>query len=145
MAGGLPGGAVGGKRTIMEMLQRGVYHPGTWNANPLSASAGITTLRLVADGTPQRTAEGYARTLESEWDAVLERRGIRGRVWRLSSIVHVALDDPEANEALPVTMRREGVDLLNRSAFCSSVHSLSDIEATVDAFSRAVGVGTAPG
>ncbi|MBV8301684.1 MAG: aminotransferase class III-fold pyridoxal phosphate-dependent enzyme [Candidatus Dormibacteraeota bacterium] len=138
MAGGLPGGAVGGRRDLLELLAGTVYHPGTWNANPLSASAGITTLRLVGDGIAQRTADGFARTLESEFDATFERTGIPGRVWRLASILHVALDDPAAHSRLPAAMRGEGVDFLNTSAFCSTVHSLADIEQTVDAFGRAV-------
>src|SRR5579884_3897856 len=140
MAGGLPGGAVGGRRDLMELLAGTVYHPGTWNANPLSAAAGITTLRLVSDGGAQRAADSFARTLESEWDAALERAGIPGRVWRLASIVHVALADPAADARLSDAMRSRGVDLLRTSAFCSSVHSLIDIEETVDAFTRAVEV-----
>ena len=54
VAGALPGGAVGGKAEIIDMMaqrgdpewdnQRRVYHPGTFNANPLSAVAGATCL-----------------------------------------------------------------------------------------------------
>ena len=139
MAGGLPGGAVAGRRELMELLAGTIAHPGTFNANPLTASAGIATLKLIADGSQQRTADGYARTLEEEWRTALRQSGVPGRVWRLSSILHVALDDPALQDQLAGTLREEGVDLLHTSAFCSSAHSLSDLEITIAAFSRALG------
>jgi glutamate-1-semialdehyde 2,1-aminomutase len=139
MAGGLPGGAVAGRRDLMELLAGRIAHPGTHNANPLSAAAGIATLTVVADGSHQRTAAGYARTLEEEWRTTLQQRGTAGRVWRISSIVHVALDDPALHDGLAGALRDEGVDLLHTSAFCSSAHSLSDLQESVAAFSRALG------
>ena len=54
LAGGLPGGAVGGRKEILEELdfektaERGrekIQHPGTFNANPVSATAGIAALK----------------------------------------------------------------------------------------------------
>jgi glutamate-1-semialdehyde 2,1-aminomutase len=137
MAGGLPGGAVGGRRDLMALLAGRITHPGTFNANPLTASAGIATLRIVADGAPQRAADGYARTLETEWLAVLEAVGIPGRVWRLSSILHVKLDDPGQHDRLSNALRDQGVDLLRTSAFCSAAHSLRDLDQTAEAFRRA--------
>jgi glutamate-1-semialdehyde 2,1-aminomutase len=137
MAGGLPGGAVGGRRDLMALLAGRIMHPGTFNANPLTASAGIATLRIVGDGTPQRAADGYARTLEAEWRAVLQAVGIPGKVWRLSSILHVKLDDPELHGRLSNALRDQGVDLLRTSAFCSAVHSLQDLDETAAAFRRA--------
>lgn len=52
LAGGLPGGAIAGKAEIMEALiptaMRPIAHHGTFNANPLSAAAGIATLLMIA-------------------------------------------------------------------------------------------------
>ena len=138
MAGGLPGGAVGGRRDVMELLARDIAHPGTFNANPLSAVAGIATLKQVAGGQPLRTADAYARTLESEWRHGLESTGVAGQVWRLSSIIHVALDDPAAHARLPDELRRQGLDLLHSSAFCSSAHSLADLDVSTRAFETAL-------
>lgn len=138
MAGGLPGGAVGGRRDLLELLTSTIRHPGTFNANPLSAAAGVATLRIVADGAPQRAADGYARALENEWRASLQAVGVRGRVWRLSSIIHVALDDPALHDRLGDALRKEGIDLLHTSAFCSSVHSLADLDQSVLGFERAL-------
>ncbi len=49
IGGGLPVGAFGGKRDIMEKLSPsgGVYQAGTLSGNPLAMSAGIATLKLL--------------------------------------------------------------------------------------------------
>jgi glutamate-1-semialdehyde 2,1-aminomutase len=145
MAGGLPGGAVAGRADLLELLATTIAHPGTFNANPLSAVAGIATLRLVADGFPQRTAEAYAVTLAGEWSAALAAAGIPGTIRRLASILHIFLGDPKAQARIANAMRAEGVDILNTSAFCSSVHTLADLEQSIAAFARAIVVASRPG
>jgi glutamate-1-semialdehyde 2,1-aminomutase len=144
MAGGLPSGAVAGRADLLELLAATIAHAGTFNANPLSAVAGITTLRLAADGIPQRTAEDYAITLEDEWIAALAEAGIPGTIRRLASILHIFLTDPRAHSRLANAMRAEGVDILNTSAFCSAVHTQADLEQTAVAFARAIRVAAAP-
>ncbi len=136
MAGGLPAGAVGGRRDLMELLASRIAHPGTFNANPLSAAAGTRMLQLCADGAPQAAASAFATELESGWRAVLERCGVEGRVWRLASIVHLELADPGRQSLLAADLREAGVDLLHTSAFCSSVHTADDLSATVAALER---------
>ena len=51
IGGGLPVGAFGGKREIMEKLSPvgGVYQAGTLSGNPLAMSAGIATLKLLKE------------------------------------------------------------------------------------------------
>jgi glutamate-1-semialdehyde 2,1-aminomutase len=61
LAGGLPGGCVAGRADVLAAIefrpgQPKMRHPGTFNANPLSAAAGTATLRLVATGEPCRRA-----------------------------------------------------------------------------------------
>src|SRR5207247_8725946 len=66
VAGGLPGGALCGKRELMSMLafcrdpdwdrSQRVAHAGTFNANPLCAAAAIATLELCADASLQARA-----------------------------------------------------------------------------------------
>ena len=144
MAGGLPGGAVAGREDLLELLATKIEHPGTFNANPLSAAAGITTLRLVTDGGPQRTADTYAKNLEREWSAALVAAGIPGSVTRLSSILHVKLADPAAHARLSNAMRAERIDPLHTSAFCSAVHTIADLEQSAAAFARAIVTASAP-
>src|SRR5207302_10379097 len=56
LAGGLAGGAVAGRRDLLEPIGvasaggRRIRHPGTFNANPLSAAAGISCLDVIRDG-----------------------------------------------------------------------------------------------
>jgi glutamate-1-semialdehyde 2,1-aminomutase len=138
MAGGLPGGAVGGRRDLMELLASTIAHPGTFNANPLTAAAGIATLQICADGVPQAIATAFAEQLESGWRDVMERQGVDGRVWRLASIVHLELADPGRQASLATRLREQGVDLLHTSAFCSAVHTDADLEASVAALDRAL-------
>jgi len=61
IGGGLPVGAFGGKREIMQILSPsgGVYQAGTLSGNPLAMTAGIETLRLL-----QR--EGFYKELEEK-------------------------------------------------------------------------------
>jgi glutamate-1-semialdehyde 2,1-aminomutase len=150
MAGGLPGGAVGGRRDVMDLLRLSatgespadgtphVVHPGTFNANPLSAAAGIATLELVSDGSAQAAADAYAVRLEGEIASAFAAAGVPGRVWRLSSMVHCELDDAVLQESLGMALRDEGVDLLRTSAFCSVVHGDAELELTRAAFDRAL-------
>jgi glutamate-1-semialdehyde 2,1-aminomutase len=138
MAGGLPGGAVAGQADLLELLSTKIEHPGTFNANPLSAAAGITTLRLVADGGPQRNADTYAANLAREWSGALVAAGIPGEVTRMSSILHIKLADSGAQARLANAMRAERIDPLNTSAFCSSVHTIADLEQSAAAFARAI-------
>ena len=49
IGGGLPVGAYGGKKDIMDMLapEGPVYQAGTLSGNPLAMSAGLTTLKML--------------------------------------------------------------------------------------------------
>ncbi|WP_328188852.1 glutamate-1-semialdehyde 2,1-aminomutase [Marinobacter sp. OP 3.4] len=60
IGGGLPVGAFGGKREIMEHISPlgPVYQAGTLSGNPLAMTAGLTTLNLISeDGFHDRLAE----------------------------------------------------------------------------------------
>jgi glutamate-1-semialdehyde 2,1-aminomutase len=67
IGGGLPVGAFGGKRAIMEKLSPlgGVYQAGTLSGNPLAMAAGIATLQLLQE-------EGFYARIE-EKSAYLEK------------------------------------------------------------------------
>lgn len=67
IGGGLPVGAFGGKRDIMEKLSPsgGIYQAGTLSGNPLAMSAGIATLNILKQ-------PGFYQTLEEKSRAVAE-------------------------------------------------------------------------
>src|SRR5207247_1138051 len=65
LCGGLPGGAVVGRADIMAVFGSGVQigtrkaqvpHTGTFNANPMSAAAGLAMLERLGDGAAQQRA-----------------------------------------------------------------------------------------
>ena len=66
-------------------------HPGTYNANPLSAAAGIACLALVATGEPNRVADARAEELRAGLRQLLARRGQPSWVNGESSVFHVVL------------------------------------------------------
>jgi len=80
VAGGLPGGCLAGRADVLAHLEfrpgkPKMKHPGTFNANPLSAAAGTTTLRLVADGAPCRQATTTGRLVRQKLNALFTEKG----------------------------------------------------------------------
>ncbi len=65
IGGGLPVGAVGGRRDIMHKLAPlgPVYQAGTLSGNPVAVAAGLATLKLVAASDFQPKIEATARAL----------------------------------------------------------------------------------
>ena len=75
LAGGLPGGCLAGKADILAFLEPRpgkpkMKHPGTYNANPLSASAGVATLKRVLTGDPCKKANEAAANLRNGLNAM---------------------------------------------------------------------------
>lgn len=81
LAGGLPGGCVAGRADLMASLEirpgkAKMRHPGTFNANPLSAAAGIATLQQVATGEPCRLATEAATILRRRLNESFASQGL---------------------------------------------------------------------
>ncbi len=80
LAGGLPGGALAGREDVLAAIEfrpgkPKMRHPGTYNANPLSAAAGVAALRLVATGEPCRKANESGRMLRNRLNQLFTERG----------------------------------------------------------------------
>jgi glutamate-1-semialdehyde 2,1-aminomutase len=71
IGGGLPVGAFGGRRELMQQLAPvgPVYQAGTLSGNPLAMAAGLATLRQLDDALYARTAELTRRLLAGLQDA----------------------------------------------------------------------------
>jgi glutamate-1-semialdehyde 2,1-aminomutase len=143
LGGGLPGGALAGRADVMELFDRDhqprIYHPGTFNANPLSAAAGIATLRLVANGEPTAKAQLHAAVLREALRGELARAGAAGEVYGEASAFHIALGDRRAvragaGSALRSAMLSHGIDLLGPGGLTSDVHGDEDIDRATTAF-----------
>jgi glutamate-1-semialdehyde 2,1-aminomutase len=163
LAGGLPGGCVAGRADILANLEfragsRKMKHPGTFNANPLSAAAGTAALGLVATGEPCRKANESGRKLRRKLNEMIEARGLnwiaygefsgfrlisgyvgprpqeddfvpyRGDVERLDAPRNARL-----HHAFRQAMLLQGVDVWGLSGMTSMTHSDADIEQTVNA------------
>jgi glutamate-1-semialdehyde 2,1-aminomutase len=159
VAGGLPGGAVCGKREIMSMLtHRGdadwdrsqrVAHAGTFNANPLSAAAAIATLEMCADASLQARASKTGEELRRALTDALKRAGAPGTCYGEASIYHVSFegkpglagfDRPRKGahyHLLRCALLNNGVDCSSNHGWISAMHSQEDVERTVQAYERA--------
>lgn len=172
LAGGLPGGALVGREALMRHLAFGdaawnngakIRHQGTYNANPLSAAAGIAALEIIATGEVVDAANAAGRALVSGLNERLRERKLRGwTVYGDGSIFHLFADpaadlepggspahlplaalktggDQRILQPLRMALHLQGIDLMRgRSGFVSALHSADDITVTVAAFDRAL-------
>lgn len=154
IGGGLPVGAFGGKREIMEKLSPsgGVYQAGTLSGNPLAMSAGIATLNILKQpGFYQKleeksrgVAEGIAKAAKAAGFPLYSTRVgsmfcaffTKGKVRDWPS---AAQCDTKAFAKYFLAMLDEGIYLAPsqfETAFVSAAHSEADIEKTIAAAAR---------
>jgi glutamate-1-semialdehyde 2,1-aminomutase len=169
LAGGMPGGAVCGRADIISMIEfrdspwnarKRVQHPGTFNANPVSAAAGTTMLSLVASGEHHAHADALNERLIAGLNAALAAAGVPGCAYGRASYFHLTLGTdaprpeggiewpgpgrpPRIEATLQGGLRRatlnHGVDLMGGSGgFVSGVHTEADIDETLAAFAAAL-------
>jgi glutamate-1-semialdehyde 2,1-aminomutase len=158
IGGGLPVGAYGGRRELMEQLAPlgPVYQAGTRSGNPVAMAAGAATLRiLLADhGAAYVELEGLGARLGNGLEAAMRRAGVPWSVVRVGSILWLALQDgepprrfddirPQAADTyakLHGALLERGVSLAPSAyevMFVSLAHDASVIDETVEAFEEA--------
>jgi glutamate-1-semialdehyde 2,1-aminomutase len=155
IGGGLPVGAFGGKREIMEDLAPlgGVYQAGTLSGNPLAMTAGIETLKLLKEeGTYQRLEE-KAAYLCGEAENIARTTGVPTTFTRVGSMFCTfftpgpVFDYASAKESDTEAFRRYFWALLEggvyiapsqfEAGFLSLAHTDDDIEKTLKVLHRA--------
>lgn len=144
-------------------FDRRIPHPGTFNANPLSAAAGTTALEIVASDDPHSRADTSNRALVRRLNEVMTSRGVPGCTYGFSSMFHIIVGtecpppidgfawdwqgqpghrmpqmSPDVVWALRRGMRNEGVDLMDTGGMVSTAHSEEDIHHTVEAFDSTI-------
>ena len=169
LAGGLPGGAIAGKREIFDHLdiaaskaanRERVGHQGTYNANPLSAAAGVAMLsRVESEDICERACKTAAELREGMRNILVEQGvpwgiyGDRSTFLVFVNPVGLKIDpanfdplalgfkglfgtrDPNLTIQLRVAMLANGVDLMSApGGMVSAVHGAKEIERTLDAF-----------
>jgi glutamate-1-semialdehyde 2,1-aminomutase len=173
LAGGLPGGAVVGRGDIIDTLsfdasarsgRAKITHPGTYNANPLSASAGVACMNLVRDPDTQKRATAAAAAIRKGMNAALRSADVPGCVYGEASMYRIALGGeelpPETDlrgpipgapagreatsgalaTALNVGMLLQGIALFNSRGITSIAHSDDDVRDTIEAFGQTLAV-----
>lgn len=155
---GLPVGAYGGRRDLMEMIAPSgpVYQGGTLSGNPLAMSAGLVSLNMLEqaanDGLYERM-EQYGNQVVEQFLRLGQARGLPvyghaiGGMYGLffhEGPVYDFADVCTSNEELYVrffhSMLAKGVlfaPSAMESAFVSAVHTETELNATLDAMERA--------
>lgn len=151
LGGGMPVGALGGKREIMDSLAPDgpVYQAGTLSGNPIAMTAGLATLNLVSEtGFYDRLNQHTELLAEGILDAARDHQiplatnhvcGMFGlfftqeeEVTRLSQVAACNLDH---FNSFFHSMLEQGVYLAPsayEAGFISGAHSKQDIEKTID-------------
>jgi glutamate-1-semialdehyde 2,1-aminomutase len=173
LCGGLPGGAVAGRRDILDWLdfkvskvagREKVAHLGTFNANPVSAAAGIATLEILAATDACARANAFGEEVRQKMNAVLEEERVKWAVHGSYSGLHI-FTNPEGVDIVPSRFdalsfvpaminrpRGEGIAsqvrtglLVNGvdmnsgpSGYISAMHGEEELAVTVEAFRTTV-------
>jgi glutamate-1-semialdehyde 2,1-aminomutase len=89
IGGGLPVGAYGGRRGVMEHVAPlgGVYQAGTLSGNPLAVAAGLATLRALEDRKAYARLETLGARLEEGLRAAAGKAGLPLTVNRVGSML----------------------------------------------------------
>jgi glutamate-1-semialdehyde 2,1-aminomutase len=173
VAGGMPGGAVAGRKDILDWLdheasaaagRERIGHEGTHNAHPMSAAAGIATLKLIRDTDACERASASAALLRVGMNAALEEEGVPWAVYGVHSFFNF-FTNPENRKIRPTTFdahavpiewfkadKRErllakmrlamlvhGIDLKSwRGGIVSAAHTQADVDVTLEAWRRSL-------
>ena len=156
IGGGLPVGAYGGRKDIMEMVAPlgAMYQAGTLSGNPLAVSAGITTLTELQkpgvfeklDALAERLTEGLTKAFQAaEIPSSINRVGSMFTGFFNDGPV-AGLEDAEGSDTEMYgryfhAMQEKGVYIAPsqfEAGFVSTVHTEADIDATVAKASEAL-------
>jgi glutamate-1-semialdehyde 2,1-aminomutase len=157
IGGGLPVGAYGGRREIMECVSPlgGVYQAGTLSGNPLAVAAGLETLRVLREPGVYETLEARAGALEAGLREAAARARVPATINRVGSMLtafftaepvtdwaSAARADRARYAAFFHAILARGIYLAPsqfEAAFLSLAHSPDDVAATADAARAALG------
>ncbi|MBI2505422.1 MAG: glutamate-1-semialdehyde 2,1-aminomutase [Candidatus Latescibacteria bacterium] len=150
VGGGLPVGAYGGKRRIMENvspLGKKISQAGTLSGNPLAMNAGLVQLQMLTDPEVYTRLEQVSQQLEEGMAANLKKLGLKYTLNRVGAMLCMfftesqVVDYPTACSADTGRFRRFFWEMLKGGVylapsqfeclFPSAVHSDADLEQTL--------------
>jgi glutamate-1-semialdehyde 2,1-aminomutase len=152
IGGGLPVGAYGGRRDIMEMVAPSgpVYQAGTLSGNPLAMAAGVETLRMIdEDPAFYHKLEKSGRYLEEGLRSAFVDAGVEHTVNRCGSMLTLFFtagpvrdfasaktSDTDRFSTFFRSMLEQGVYLPPsqfEACFTSAAHTKADLDRTIEA------------
>lgn len=152
IGGGLPVGAYGGKKEIMQMVAPSgpVYQAGTLSGNPLAMAAGIATLSTLKTSNPYKILDDNTKSLCDNFKKIAEKLGISITINNIGSMFSIFFTNEEVFDynsakksdtkkfaAFYTNMLKNGVYLAPsqfESCFLSVKHTHTDLEKTCTAF-----------
>lgn len=155
IGGGLPVGAYGGKKEIMQLVAPSgpVYQAGTLSGNPLAMAAGIATLKAIKQNNIYPKINSFTETLCNEIFEILSKK-LPVTINRVGSMFTVFFTGEEvydwatAKKSDTLLFARIYKGLLENgvffppsqfeAAFVSFAHGEKELETTLDAFKRTV-------
>jgi len=171
LAGGYPGGAVTGGKEYMSLLEfrverrtdfKRISHPGTFNANPVSAAAGNACLGLILEGKVHPLINQRGDMLRRGLNDIIEDNRVDALAWSTTpSIIYVGFgispDDLKVSDIqsyikfqrkreesqrimriLEKALINRGVHPMGSRFILSIAHTRRDIEITVEKFDEAI-------
>jgi len=158
IGGGLPVGAYGGKKSIMQQLAPTgpVYQAGTLSGNPLAMAAGLVMLKTLKNNpTIYKELERKAAKLETGLKENLQKTGVKAVINRVGSLLTMFFTDLEKIESFEDVMKSDqskyakyfsmaleaGIYLAPsqfEATFISNAHSDEDIEKAIEASYQAM-------
>ncbi|MEE2948124.1 MAG: glutamate-1-semialdehyde 2,1-aminomutase [Verrucomicrobiota bacterium] len=154
IGGGLPVGAFGGRREIMDCLAPDgpVYQAGTLSGNPLAMAAGVAVLEALADGSVYKTIDALGQALSDGLVKAAKAAGVAVQLQRIGSMSCCYFADmPIHNMAEAMRsdrdrfgkyfhgMLEEGICLAPsqfEAGFISAAHDEAAIEKTISAAAK---------
>lgn len=151
IGGGLPVGAFGGNREIMDFLAPvgPVYQAGTLSGNPLAMAAGMETVRILRDDAVHERIEIRALRLEDGITSCIDRLGLPYTINRVGSMLSLFFcggpvgSFEETSKIDTAVFDRYFAGMLARgvylapsafeASFVSFAHSEDDIDRTISA------------
>ena len=155
IGGGLPVGAYGGKKEIMEMIAPAgsIYQAGTLSGNPIAMTAGVETLKILKEEGTYDKLEEKSQKLEKGLRKVAEETDAPVFMTRVGSMLGMYFTRDEVYDFETASkadndlfskyfnkMLEEGIYLAPsqyEAMFMSLVHSDQDIDKTIKAAKKA--------
>lgn len=155
IGGGLPVGAYGGKREIMEFIAPAgpVYQAGTLSGNPLAVTAGIATLKILKQPGVYDELDKKSASLADGLQESASRAGVEISVNRVGSMLSAFFTGTKVTDYATAcssntghfshyfkSMLENGIYIAPsqfEAAFVSTAHSENDIKQTIESAGNA--------